>query len=378
MKKYLLLLIAMLIFSIANAQISIATYLINDSTALFNRSLPANTVLLSAQTNLLFRLNQAASTSFSLTTANKSLLTADFTELDPVWAAEKTLYATQQWVTENATVTETDPIWLSQKGLYATQQWVTENAIVNETDPIWLSQKGLYATQQWVTQNTTVTETDPIWLSEKTLYATQQWVTENATVTETDPIWLSQKGLYATQQWVTENATVTETDPIWLSQKSNYATTQALHDTATVIRADFDKHIIIDNSGLWVSSGKEVILSSTNSILTVKDNKTYNFVKTSNNANYTYIDSIEITNLADVEIVATAKGTNTIGTFKHTTAYNSALGVLNLVGINTSEIKCASYPSTHFTYDTRANWLRFKVKSSELVTWKFKVELNYN
>jgi len=352
MKKYLLLLIAMLIFSIANAQISIATYLINDSTALFNRSLPANTVLLSAQTNLLFRLNQAASTSFSLTTANKSLLTADFTELDPVWAAEKTLYATQQWVTENATVTETDPIWLSQKGLYATQQWVT--------------------------QNTTVTETDPIWLSEKTLYATQQWVTENATVTETDPIWLSQKGLYATQQWVTENATVTETDPIWLSQKSNYATTQALHDTATVIRADFDKHIIIDNSGLWVSSGKEVILSSTNSILTVKDNKTYNFVKTSNNANYTYIDSIEITNLADVEIVATAKGTNTIGTFKHTTAYNSALGVLNLVGINTSEIKCASYPSTHFTYDTRANWLRFKVKSSELVTWRFKVELNYN
>ena len=303
MKKYLLLLIAMLIFSIANAQISIATYLINDSTALFNRSLPANTVLLSAQTNLLFRLNQATSTSFSLTTANKSLLTADFTELDPVWAAEKTLYATQQWVTENATVTETDPIWNAAKASYATQTWTNSQGFLKS---------------------------------------------------------------------------FTETDPIWNAAKNNYATKTNVHDTANVLRSEFEKFVIIDNSGLWVSSGKEVILSSTNSILTVKDNKTYNFVKTSNNANYTYIDSIEITNLADVEIVATAKGTNTIGTFKHTTAYNSALGVLNLVGINTSEIKCASYPSTHFTYDTRANWLRFKVKSSELVTWRFKVELNYN
>ena len=303
MKKYFLLLIAMLTMSIANAQISITTYLITDSTALFTRSLPANTVLLSAQTNLLFRLNQAASTSFSLTTANKSLLTADFTETDPVWLSERSLYATQQWVTENATVTETDPIWNAAKASYATQTWTNSQGFLKS---------------------------------------------------------------------------FTETDPIWNAAKNNYATKTNVHDTANVLRSEFEKFVIIDNSGLWVSSGKEVILSSTNSIVTVKNNKTYNFVKTSNNANYTYIDSIEITNLADVEIVATAKGTNTIGTFKHTTAYNSALGVLNLVGINTSEIKCASYPSTHFTYDTRANWLRFKVKSSELVTWRFKVELNYN
>jgi len=332
MKKYFLLLIAMLTMSIANAQISITTYLITDSTALFTRSLPANTVLLSAQTNLLFRLNQAASTSFSLTTANKSLLTADFTETDPVWLSERSLYATQSWVLNNATVTETDPIWNAAKASYATQTWTNSQGFLKS-----------------------FTETDPIWNAAKASYATQTWTNSQGFL-----------------------KSFTETDPIWNAAKNNYATKTNVHDTANVLRSEFEKFVIIDNSGLWVSSGKEVILSSTNSIVTVKNNKTYNFVKTSNNANYTYIDSIEITNLADVEIVATAKGTNTIGTFKHTTAYNSALGVLNLVGINTSEIKCASYPSTHFTYDTRANWLRFKVKSSELVTWKFKVELNYN
>jgi len=428
MKKTIIFL-AFMLFSVLIFAQNVRLIGMNNENAVFGTTYAINTLVLDYATNRLFKLTASATATQTLANASKTLVIANVENLDLTQI--KTLIAdtatsVRNWVLSKnylTSFTETDPIFNAQKSNYALQSWVTsQNYISNEfdpffaasaaysisttdkanwntayrwgnhgsagyltnfteTDPFWSTDKPNYALQSWVTsQNylTSFSETDPIWLSEKSNYITFDDIGA-ISLTETDPVWNSQKASYATQTWTNSQGFLkTETDPVWNSQKASYATIQALHDTASILRDDFNKFVIVDNSGLWVSTGNEVILSTTNNIVTVKNNKTYNFVKTSNSVNYTYIDSIEITNLTDVEIAATAKGTNTIGTFKHTVAYNNVAGTLNRVGINSSEIKCDTYPTTHFAYDVRANWLRFKVKSNELVTWKFKVEINYN
>lgn len=100
-----------------------------------------------------------------------------FSELDPVYAAEKAGLATG---TPLYAFTELDPVYAAEKGRYATG---TPLYAFSETDPVYAAEKGRYATG---TPLYAFSETDPVYAAEKAGLATGMPL---YAFTELDPIW---------------------------------------------------------------------------------------------------------------------------------------------------------------------------------------------
>ncbi|MFH0878179.1 MAG: hypothetical protein V2A34_00560 [Lentisphaerota bacterium] len=102
-----------------------------------------------------------------------------YTELDPVWLAEKANYATGAPLYG---FSEADPVWSAEKSGYA-----TGSPVYVESDPVWLAEMSNYATG---TPLYGYTEADPVWAAEKSQYATGAPLYG---FTESDPVWSAEK-----------------------------------------------------------------------------------------------------------------------------------------------------------------------------------------
>jgi hypothetical protein len=166
-----------------------------------------------------------------------------YVETDPRWRAVSNSYYTKTEAHAAFVEFEVDPEWTKAKPDYYTKLQVdalfaTGTPVYVESDPVWAMEKSAYATG---TPLYAFTETDPTWTAASNLYylksqADTLFATGTPVYAESDPVWLAEKSGYATG---TPLYAFTEVDPLWaaasnviIAQINDEASARSAADTA--------------------------------------------------------------------------------------------------------------------------------------------------